>query len=353
METKPAVVILSNTYTTWTEQDIALGQTYLAEMMSALRELGHRVETAQFTKDPIAALTPFDPREWIVFNWCEGVEDEVGGDARVCQDLENMGYVYTGNTPQALRLSVQKGVVKQVLSRWNIPTPPGRTFNTAGEIEHWEHFPAIVKPVSQHCSYGVNRQSVVHDTNALRERVGYIIALYQEAALVEKFVSGREINVGIWGNGRPRLLPLREIDFSAIANPFHRMVTWDSKWEPNSEDWNKMPVIFDVDISVALRSAIEKIAMETYRVCGCRDYARIDFRIDEANRPWVVDVNPNPDICSDGGFIGGCKMLGYSYGQAISHIVHMALMRRNRSQTVRARHHHKQKSERIMTMQSM
>jgi D-alanine-D-alanine ligase len=108
------------------------------------------------------------------------------------------------------------------------------------------------------------------------------------------------------------------------------MVTWDSKWTPNSVDWNAMPVISEVKVSDTLRARIEDIVLRTYRAFDCRDYARVDLRIDRNEQPHVVDVNPNPDITADGGFIGACRAAGYTYGQAISNIIQMAVARRNR-----------------------
>ena len=217
-----------------------------------------------------------------------------------------------------------------MLDRWHIPTPPGREFGSPDEISAWAHWPAIVKPVSQHCSAGVNRDAVVHNLEELKARVKYVNHEFKEAALVEKFVAGREINVGVWGNGRPRVLPLREIDFSRIANPLHRMVTWDSKWVPDSQDWNTQPVIIDVEIDNALRAKIEEIVLKTYRMFECRDYARVDLRVDADGQPYVIDVNPNPDITHEGGFAGGAAAAGYSYAEAISNIISMAVTRRNR-----------------------
>lgn len=324
------VVILYNYYKTWTEQERLEGEKYTREMIHALEAEGHTVRTAEFWQEVGPAIQKFDPNEWIVFQWCEGVEGEVGGDARICDDLDRMGYTYTGNPGASLRLSVQKGKVKKMLDRWHIPTPPGKQFDRPEDVTAWDHFPSIVKPVSQHCSFAVNRDAVVHNLEQLRRRIAFVNETAHEGGLAEKFIAGREINVGIWGNGRPRVLPLREIDFSAIENPLHQMVTWDSKWVPDSPEWNAMPVITEVNASAELRAKIEDIAIRTYRAFGCRDYARVDFRIDENEQPWVVDVNPNPDITSEGGFAGGCKMAGYSYGQAISNIVQMAVARRNR-----------------------
>ena len=328
------VLLLYNTYKSWTPVEIDDSKRYAAHMVAGLEALGHTVRVAEFWRDIHPAVHGYDPAEWIVFNWCEGVEGEVGGDARICRELDQLGYTYTGNSPTTLRLSVEKGRAKKVLERWHIPTPAGREFKSAAELTSWDQFPAIVKPVSLHCSIGVTRDAVVHDIDSLRRRITYINETLKEAALVEQFVTGREINVGIWGNGRPRVLPLREIDFSRIQDPHHQLVTWDSKWSPESVEWRSMPVITEVKVSAAVRARIEDVAMRTYRVFECRDYARVDLRLDANDQPYVVDVNPNPDICADGGFIGACRASGYTYGEAISNIVGMAVARRNRRQAL-------------------
>ncbi len=331
---RPPVVVLYNYYKSWTPAEVEYGKKLTAQLVTALESAGHTVRTAVFWRDVRSAMHGYDPAEWIVFNWCEGVEGEVGGDARICSELDKMGFTYTGNAPATLRLSVEKGRVKKALQRWHIPTPAGQEFTTAADLTTWEHFPAIVKPVSQHCSVGVTHDAVVHDAVALRQRIAYVNETYKEAALVEQFIAGREINVGVWGNGRPRVLPLREIDFSQIANPMHQLVTFDSKWMPDSPEWRSMPVITDVKASSALRAKIMDIALNTYRVFDCRDYARVDLRVDEHEQPYVVDVNPNPDITSDGGFVGACMAAGYTYGEALSAIVMMAVARRNRRQAL-------------------
>jgi len=336
LETKRRVpvILLYNYYQSWSAEEAEEARKHAGYMVECLEGVGHPVRIVEFWKDVRSSMKGIDPTQWIVFNWCEGIEDEIGGDARMCAELDAMGFTYTGNPPATLRLSVEKGRAKKTLERWDIPTPPGREFKTPDEVKKWEHYPAIVKPVSQHCSAGVTRDSVVHTLEALRERVAYINTTFNEAALVEQFVAGREINVGIWGNGRPRVLPLREIDFSRIQNPLHQMVTWDSKWIPNSVDWDAMPVITDVAVSGALKANIEDIVTRTYRAFDCRDYARIDLRIDQREQPYVVDVNPNPDITADGGFIGACRAAGYTYGEAISNIIQMAIARRNRRQAL-------------------
>jgi D-alanine-D-alanine ligase len=329
------VVILYNTWSTWTEKERTDADALTQTMIDALHSEGHVVEVCEFWKELRPAILQFKPEQWIVFNWCEGVEDEVGGDSRITAELDQMGYTYTGNGPWTLKLSVEKGRVKRMLERWNIATPPGREFKTADDIRTWSHFPAIVKPVSQHCSVAVTRDAVVHTLEQLRARVAYVNETVKEGALVEGFVAGREINVGIWGNGRnAKVLPLREIDFSRIENPLHQMVTWDSKWVPDSPEWNAMPVITQPNVSDALRAKIEEIAIRTYRAFECRDYARVDLRVDANENPFVVDVNPNPDICHDGGFAGGAAAAGYSYGAAISNIISMAVARRNRKEAL-------------------
>ncbi|MCS7323855.1 MAG: hypothetical protein RMJ86_00265 [Anaerolineae bacterium] len=339
MRSPAPVVILYNEYTTWSEQERREADALAARMADELAALGHRVALARFWKDVRPALAPFDPEAWIVFNWCEGVEGEIDGDARVCAEMDAMGYTYTGNAPHTLRLSVQKHRVKRFLQRHGIPTPPGRGFRSPDEVSErtWNKawFPAIVKPVSQHCSVAISRDAVVHTWAALRERVAYVLETVKEPALAERYIAGREINVGIWGNGRPQVLPLREIDFSRIENPFHRILTWESKWVPDSPDWNAMPVITQPVLTDALRQRILEISLRTYRVFRCRDYARVDLRVDADENVWVVDVNPNPDITPSGGFIGACNTAGYTYGEAISRIISMAVARHNRRRALR------------------
>lgn len=341
------VVILYNHYRSWTPEEKAAVDQTTAVMVDGLRGLGHRVEVAEFWKSAGPALRRFAPAEWVVFNWCEGVEDEVCGEARVCAELEAMGYTYTGNPPHTLALSVEKGRVKTALERARIRTPPGREFHARGEVTADVGaacgFPAIVKPVNQHCSIAITYDAVVCDLEQLRRRVAYVLDVVKQPALVERFVAGREINVGVWGNERPRVLPLREIDFSRIANPLHRVLTWDSKWDPRSPEWNAMPVITQPEVSASLARRIEEVALATYRALGCRDYARFDLRIDADEQPWVVDVNPNPDITPEGGFAGACQAAGYSYAEAISHIVAMATARRETA-TGRASAHERLRS---------
>ena len=340
---KANVIVLYNYYTTWKPEEYQDALRLLNVLVDGLRQIGHIVQPVEFWKDVQPALEAYSPDEWIIFQWVEGIEDEIGGDARITAELDAMGWTYTGNPPSALKLSVEKGKVKKVLERWRIPTPAGHEFKSAAEVDAWSanatintssFFPAIVKPVSQHCSAGVTKDAVVHDVDQLRARVAFIVEQFKEAALVEKFIAGREINVGIWGNGRPRILPLREIDFSAIQDPLRRMVTWDSKWTPDSEEWNSMPVITQPALSQALRAHIEDIALKTYRAFDCRDYARVDLRVDANEQAFVVDVNPNPDICYDGGFAGACNLAGFTYPQAISNIIGMAVTRRNRRNTL-------------------
>ncbi|MDW8394931.1 MAG: hypothetical protein RMM31_01660 [Anaerolineae bacterium] len=333
-------VVLYNYYTSWSAEEREEADRLTQAMIDGLRALGHRVEAAEFWRDIRPALAPFDPMEWVVFNWCEGVEAEFAGDARVCAEMDELGYTYTGNPPETLRLSVQKDRVKAVLRRYDVPTPPGNAFTHPDQVtpQTWDQawFPAIVKPTSQHCSVAVTREAVVHTLAQLRDRVAYIVQTLGEPALAERFIIGREINVGIWGNSPPRLLPLREIDFSRIPDPLHRMVTWDSKWVPNSPDWNSMPVIEQPQVSPSLYERIRRVALKTFRACGCRDYARVDLRIDAEERVWVVDVNPNPDITYQGGFAGACYAAGYTYAEAVSRIIGMAAARLVRKRQQRA-----------------
>jgi len=187
-------------------------------MVESLEAVGHTVRVAEFWKDVHAALRGL--RSGRVGSCSTGARAWKARLAamRAFAVISTTGLTYTGNAPPPCACRSRKAAPRRCWSA-GISHPAGREFKSASELATWEHFPSIVKPVSQHCSVGVTRDAVVHDVESLRQRIAYVNETIKEAALVEQFIAGREINVGVWGNGRPRVLPLREIDFSRIETP--------------------------------------------------------------------------------------------------------------------------------------
>jgi len=320
------VVILYNVDSSWTDAEVIEAEQYLATMANALTEHGHPVELAQVRRNVAEPLKQFDPREHIVFNWCEGVDGVPRSYDRIPPVLEELGFAYTGATAWTLAKTQDKAASKTILDELGIPTPAWRTFNSPDEVQDWNIFPAIVKPAAEHCSFGITDGAVVSHLDQLRERVAYIVGTYDGQALVEDFIVGREFNVSIWGNGKPAPLPLYEIDFSSIPDPQRHVVDFDAKWTKGSFSYEHTPSRCPAEIEDEVAERIRSAAMGAYRALRLRDYGRIDMRVRDG-QPYVVDINSNPDITIDGGFAKTTEAAGYSYGAAISRIINFAAHR--------------------------
>jgi D-alanine-D-alanine ligase len=209
-----------------------------------------------------------------------------------------------------------------------VPTAPYQVFYRADEAITVP-LPAIVKPQAQDASIGIDRNSVVHDERALRQRVEYVLETYRQPALVEAFVAGREFNVGVWGNGVAHTLPLAEIDFSAWADPYRHVVHVEAKWDESAPEYQTMNVLCPVQVEPGLAERIQQVVLAAYKAMGCRDYARVDLRVKD-DVPYVLEVNPNPCLATDGGFANGARVAGYDYAHMAHQIAAWAWWRRGK-----------------------
>jgi D-alanine-D-alanine ligase len=270
-------------------------------------------------------LVEYDPREFVVLNWCEGLPGVLHSEALVAETLETMDYVFTGSAADVLALSWDKKKVKRALMREDVSTPLWRVFDSPDPVE-WSRFPAIVKPVYEHCSLGMTPESVVFTPAALRERIQHVNESFRQPALVEDFIDGREFHVTLWGNGAIQMLPPAEMDFSAFADVRDRLCTFDSKFQPGSRHYEEIQLRLPAPLSRGEHECLRRAALAAYRAIGCRDYARIDIRLREGVF-HVLDVNPNPDLCADTSMTSSAEAAGYSYGEMLSHLVHLAALR--------------------------
>jgi len=317
------VVLLYNVDSTWTAEDAADCLLHAERLANGLRDEGHPVEMAEVRTDIAGPLRGHDPREAVIFNWCEGIDGQPNAYDLVTRTLDDLGFVYTGSGAWALANTQNKALTKQWLEKHGISTPRGRVFTDTRDVSEWDIFPAIVKPVAEHCSYGITADSVVDDVAGLKRQVEYELDRFGVGALVEEFVAGREINVSIWGNGAPYALPLYEIEFTDIDDPRHRIVDFDAKWSLDSFMYRHTPSCCPANLDEPTAERVRATALTAYRVLQCRDYGRIDMRLRDG-MPYVVDVNANCDITIDGGFAKTAKVAGYSYGAMGSQIVKWA-----------------------------
>ncbi len=269
------------------------------------------------------ALAPFSPREWVVFNLGEGLEGRLFEEARIAWAVEAMGFRFTGSPGDAIARSINKALTKQRMASAGIPTPPWELLNDPVEATTRIGFPVIVKPVAEDASLGVGPEAVVHDLPALRRRVQYIREYYRQAALIERFITGRELNISVWGNP-PEVLPLAEIDFSAFPDPYERIVSFAAKWQRDSFAYSHTPVVCPAALDAATAARVRELALAMWTEFGCRGYARLDMRLDEQGAPYVIELNCNPDLSPEAGFYRATQAAGHTYVSMVERILNLA-----------------------------
>lgn len=320
------VIVLHNLDYSWGPADIDTALSEVSTLEAAIREQGHPVTNVPVLDADLAGqLQKFNPDEHIVLNWCEGLPGMPRSEALVAQTLEEMNFVYTGSTPDVLLNSWDKAKVKRLLEKHNVPTPGWQLYD-APETESWTCFPAIVKPAREHCSNGVTTDAVVQTPDELRNRVTYIIDTFNQPALVEDFIDGREFHVTLWGNGTIQMLPPAEMGFSAFSYVQDRLCTFDSKFNPGSMHYDNIELLLPAHLNEIEYAALDKTTMAAYKVLGCRDYARLDIRL-RGGIFYILDINPNPDISSETSMVSAAELAGYSYGAMLSRLVNLAALR--------------------------
>ena len=323
---KIPVVLLYNVDPDWTAAEKEEVISHSTKLGLALIEEGFPTVFVSIADENLEGrLGRFDPAGHIVFNWCESLPGISHSEWLVAKRLEAMGFTFTGAGSETLALAQDKARVKALLDAACIPTPAWRIFQ-AGEAVEWERFPAIVKPVNEHCSAGINRDSVALHTAELAGRIPFILETYRQPALVEDFIDGREFHVSVWGNEELTVLPVAEMDFAFFKDIRDRLCGHDAKFIPGSDAYEKIETRLPASLGPEEQTALENVCREAYRAIGCRDYARMDVRLRDGVF-YILDVNPNADISHDASMACAAEAAGYSFGAMGSRLVHLAAAR--------------------------
>jgi D-alanine-D-alanine ligase len=320
------VVLLYNSDPAWTQSD-ADEMTSLAKTLAeGLIAAGHPTQTVCLQDQSLhQVMAEYDPASQVVFNWCEEIPGIPRSSSLVARGLEDLGFTFTGADSSALLFSQDKPAVKQRLASKNIPTPAWRICEP-GQESGWDCFPAIVKPAYEHCSIGINHDAVVRSPGELTRRIEQVVTEHCQPVIVEDFIEGRELHVGVFGNGRLRTLPPAEMDFSAIPEQSRHLCTYDSKFTPASSDYQNIQLRLPADLGSDEQKQLEAISIAAYRAADCRDYARLDIRQRDGTF-YVLDINPNADISPDTSLTLSAELAGYSFGQFGSLLVGLAARR--------------------------
>jgi D-alanine-D-alanine ligase len=294
---------------------------------AALRSRGWRVELCEVTHTLESALAPYSPSDWLVFNLCEGSPGQESYYARAAQLLEAKGYGYTGCDSVVLEETQYKPRMKRLLQAGNVPTPRWCAVTRADDLD-FNTFPAIVKPAAEHCSFGITRESVVFSLDQAKKQVNSLLRQYPAGAIVEEFLDGDEYAVSLWGEKRiPEVIAISVISYDALPDMRDRVCTFDAKWLPQTEVYQKTMPICPAPLGKTRCTQIERLARAAYRACRLRDYGRVDLRL-RNGRPMVLDVNANCALSENGGFVDSACIMGWDYGSVLDRLVRMAATRR-------------------------
>jgi len=257
-----------------------------------------------------------------VFNLCESIDGVAALEPAVISVVELLGLPYSGSSSWTTSVCLRKHVVNAALERAGLPIPKFAVVRRGGAIPS-VGFPAICKPAAEDASIGVEQRSVVRTSRELGERVSAMLERWDEV-LVQKYVQGREVNVGIVGDA---VLPIAEIDFGRMPKGMWRIVTYRSKWQDGSdEDIGSAPRC-PARLPAALASQLRKIAVAAWRIVGGSGYGRVDLRIDERGRPWILEVNANPDFAPTAGLARMAGVAGIDYGSLVRQVCEIGLQR--------------------------
>lgn len=260
----------------------------------------------------------------LVFNLFEGFCGYPETEVLAPEVLSELGMPFTGCPGAVVRLALDKAKVKEVLKAAGIPTPDFQLLNPQKLNMFQLNYPCIVKPRGEDASHGLSSKSVVSDFASLEKQVAAISESYGNGAMVEEFIDGREFNATVLGNSQGAVLPVSEIAYS-LPYEMPRILTFAAKWESDSLYFQGTRAVCPADLKVGEQKHIAETALKTFRLLGCRGYARVDMRVDKEGQINVVEVNPNPDISPDSGAARQAEAAGMTYTRFIEEIVKLAL----------------------------
>lgn len=312
------VIIYDAAADDWSDEDIAQVLASVKQVGAALRRKGHVVQLVPVRPD-LSWLAPCR-RADVVFNLCEGVGAVSRAECLVAGALQLVSVPFTGATPEVMITCLRKPMINALLDAHGVPVPRW-TIPNGKRVPSGFPLPAIVKPAREDASVGIDQNAVVTTRRALGERVAKMSEQFDEV-MVQQYVGGREFAVGFVGD---QVLPVSEIDFSDMPDGAWPILSFDAKWTAGSaEDAGSQPVC-PARIPRSLEERLVSLAREAWRTAGGSGYGRVDFRVDEQGQPWVLEVNPNPDISDEAGLSRMAAAFGWDYDALIMRIVEAAL----------------------------
>ncbi len=302
----------------WSPEDIQSVLDVVAEVSQALTKAGHTVTKVPVLPDLewLDAIRKAD----VVFNLCEGVGGASYMEYKVASAIELAGVPYTGGSAWMMTVCHRKPLLNALLESAGLPIPRW-CLPDHSPIPTDFPLPAIVKPAEEDASVGIEQASVVTTREELEARVTVMRQAYGEL-MIQQYVRGREIATAVVGE---HTLPLSEIDFGQMPDDTWHIVSFDAKWTEASPEFAGTQPVCPAEVEPELAQRILQTAHAAWRAVGGSGYGRVDMRVDGDGVPWVLEVNPSPDISTDAGLANMAWAYGWSYEELVSRVVDIAL----------------------------
>ena len=298
------------------------------DVLEALRELGHETR-AIGVGDELApvreALTEFQPH--VVFNLLVHFYDVGAYDAHVVTWLELQRQPYTGCNPRGLMLANDKSLSKKILAYHRVPVPGFATFEPGRKVRKPARlaYPLFVKSALEGASLGISQASIVHDDEQLAERVAYVQREVGGRVIAEEYIRGRELTIGLIGNDRVQVLPLWELFFDELSPGVEPIATSRVKWDHAYQRKIGLRAGPAAPLPDGVAESIARLAKRIYRALELSGYARVDLRVTEEGRAYVLEANPNPDLSAIEDFTASAAAAGLALPQLVQRILNLGL----------------------------
>lgn len=298
-----------------------------ADLVSALKRLGHKVRLFGLFNDIRPLLEEIqENRPDLVFNLCEAAHNDRKYEPHVVALLELLKLKYTGAGAESLRLCKDKGLTKKILSYHQISVPKFLIASKSKPLRKLHRFlyPAFIKPLELEASEGISQVSFATTEKEALDRIRFLNEKLGVDAIVEEYIEGRELYVGVLGNERLNALPPRELFFKEFPEGEPKFATYRAKWNDDYRERWGIDTGPAKDLSNDLTEKIYETCKNAYRVLGLKGYGRIDLRLKENGEIYVIEVNPNPAIGKEEDFMLAAQEAGLDYDAVIAKIVNLA-----------------------------
>src|SRR5687767_7332937 len=298
------------------------------EVAEALTKLGHEPVMYELDGTQKSLLGLAKAECDLVFNLAESFADDDTADYKIAAFLELLGRKYTGTGTHGLMLAQDKAVAKKIFAFHGIHTPVfAKSYRGRLDFSHDLHFPVIVKPAREDGSIGIEFSAVVNSIRELMERMDWLHAHFDSPVLIEEYIDGREMYVGVLGNDKPEALPVIELDLSKLPDGTPRIAAAEVKWGKGTDAYRDTKSIVPTNLPEETVTTLKQTALAAYQALELRDYGRVDMRLQPDGRVQVIEVNPNPWLSSRAELAMAARKSGRTYPGLVEEIVELAMTR--------------------------